>query len=244
MNVLNKTEEYVYIERYQATGCKIALKELINGHMPYIMKVCGKIYKQFRQAVDMQDMIQTAIVGYIIGIKKFDLESGHRLLTYATFHIRAELFNTYTNSLPVHIPAHTLREMVWRTDKQRAEELNLMYARIMAILSLNRSVDNTESDDVVLKQFEFKLANDSTFNLFMKYSLPDDVESAMDQLNDLQKDILHLRAGLDMGGQYSLPEIAEELNVPLYEVNRQWKRAKRTMQLSPAIKRLASPVPC
>lgn len=235
---LSKPEENALVKYYQEHKDTNVLNRLIQNHYGYIVQVCKKNYNAFRGDVQFEDLVQTAIVGLIHGINKFDTDSGVRLLTYAHWWMMHELFNTYSLSLPMHIPSNILREMCWRTDQQRAEELNRMYEKIARPLQLQRIHDDTKSEDVYMKRTEFKMACDTTMEHVEKYWLSEDIKKALRSLPEQERKAIWMRAGLDMGGQYTIPEIAKAMKCSQPEVNKHLVRARRTLRKNAAFKRL------
>lgn len=62
-----------------------ARNDLIDGHLPFIIATAHAYYRHRSDAfrVQVDDLIQTAIIGMIHAIRKFDMSRGLRLTTYA-----------------------------------------------------------------------------------------------------------------------------------------------------------------
>lgn len=239
---LNKEQELELVRLYQVEGNNEALKLLLKNHLNYIRKLCNKVSKAFRGQVEDDDLHQAAFVGFLNGLNRFDRSKGTRVMTYVHWHIMSELFQAYSNAMPLHIPAHRLRNMCWRTDKQLAEEMNRIYKSIASVEQLQRSYDDTNSDDIFMKPSEFGTAVDNTFEAVQKYMLPMPVENAINDLPAVQRDVFWLRAGLDMGGRYRIPEIAEKIGISIHDVELELQKAKRRLRVNPAIQRLKESV--
>jgi DNA-directed RNA polymerase sigma subunit (sigma70/sigma32) len=149
-----------------------------------------------------------------------------------------ELFKLYQQTLPVHVPAHTLRKLCWRTGNQRSEELNEIHEKIAKPLQLQRIYDDSNSDDVFLKRKAFDADVDSTAEYFDKYLLPEDVQFIINKLPDNVKRAFWMRTGLDMGGRYTIEEIAEELNVPQKIAQNFINKAVKYLRKEPVIQKI------
>lgn len=67
-------------------GDKKAMAELIEANSPFV----GQVIKEFTLPswVPMEDVLQEGKIGLIDGIKRFDINSGYRLCTFAYWRIR------------------------------------------------------------------------------------------------------------------------------------------------------------
>jgi RNA polymerase sigma factor (sigma-70 family) len=237
---LSPAVELALLKLYQANPNRLILQKLINHNEGWLRMFCRKYYKSFRGVVSMEDLYQTATEGLIKGIQRYDLNSGVRLLTYANFWMMAVAFESLQASMHVHVPAHRLRDVVYRQGKQQAEALNKINDIIAGPLQLNRPFDNTVSEDVVLKRKEFGYDDDTTVSHLEKFYLPTDVDEALDRLPALTRDVFLMRVGVRVGGVYSFAEIADMLDIDQEEAVKLYKKAQRVLRREPALQRLAA----
>jgi RNA polymerase sigma-32 factor len=104
---LTQDEEYSLIASVQVYDDKKALQKLISSYDLFIRRISNEFAR--RSGLDAEDVYQEGLVGFITSVKKFDIETGNRLSTYA-HHWIAQAARDYTQNnnkienVPVRIP--------------------------------------------------------------------------------------------------------------------------------------------
>lgn len=83
---LTDVEESELASRWQTSADKRALSRLVEAHLSLVIRMAQELS---RGAIPLDDLIQEGNVGLTIAAQKFDPSRGVRLVTYATYWIRA-----------------------------------------------------------------------------------------------------------------------------------------------------------
>ena len=90
---VNREEEKKLVELAKK-GDSVALEKLIQVHKPFLIKML-RFYKHKYPFISVEDLEQSILLGFIKGIKNFDLNKDNKLLTYAIYYIRKEVQDQY-----------------------------------------------------------------------------------------------------------------------------------------------------
>ncbi len=86
--MLSNEEEYMLAKRWQEHGDRDAAHKLVTSHL----RLVAKIANGFRgYGLPMVELISEGNIGLMQAVKKFDVERGFRLSTYAMWWIRASI---------------------------------------------------------------------------------------------------------------------------------------------------------
>lgn len=86
--ILSQEEEYTHAKNWAELKDPKALQALVNSHLRLVAKIAAG-YRGY--GLPMSDLIAEGNIGMMIAIKKFDLERGYRLSTYARWWIQAAI---------------------------------------------------------------------------------------------------------------------------------------------------------
>ena len=87
---LTEEEEYEIGMRLKKDNDLEAAKKLILSHLKLVMKI-ARSYNGY--GLPQADLVQEGNIGLMKAVKKFDVERGVRLVSYAMFWIKAEYKN-------------------------------------------------------------------------------------------------------------------------------------------------------
>lgn len=93
--VLTLEEETQLLERWTVHRDQAAAERLARSHLRYVV-ACGVRYRRYR--VPLRDLIAEGNFGLAYALTKFDPSRGCRLVTYASYWIRAYVLNCIINS--------------------------------------------------------------------------------------------------------------------------------------------------
>jgi len=88
---LTAEEESELAHRFRDHGDLGARQKLVEANMRYVVSIARKFR---RYPVDLGDLISEGSLGLVIAIERFDPEKGVRLVTYASYWIRAFIFQS------------------------------------------------------------------------------------------------------------------------------------------------------
>ena len=195
---LTREEEVVLITKYKDTGCKKSLDRLVLSQIRYIIKCANK--ETVSKGIEFEDAFQSALVGVMQAIEKFDLSKNLRLFTYAFHWINAQLKNNaYGANSVVRLPSGPKTKTLFYNIKKEQVKLSN---------KLGREPDITE---LTIALNEEHPATGCT-----KYT----TEEVEDMINITSRPDIHLDAplgshsrstGLDLLSQGSENETAEAL---------------------------------
>lgn len=91
--VLSKEEEYALASKYYDDGCVDSAKKLCLHNLKYAYKVAYEFHTRYngRNKFTLQDLVQEANIGLMIGISRFNPHKKFKLISYATNWIRVTL---------------------------------------------------------------------------------------------------------------------------------------------------------
>ena len=86
-----------------------AMGRIIDSLIPWTISVATRIFQhrpEQRIPVELDDLIQQALLGLIGGIQRFDPERGYKLTTYCWFYVRRSCLNYYYDGGLVRVPKY------------------------------------------------------------------------------------------------------------------------------------------
>lgn len=235
---ISKEHERSLIKNYQEYNSQEAIEELLESHGAYIQYSVSKFYKNINKSVEFEDLLQQAKIGMLKAAKQFDLNKKSinptkenskpqylRFLTYAHSWILAEMQTLWHHSHTVHIPAHTLRMIHFKLSADGPQnDLRKKNAKLAM---------NAESLDAIKHAAENIYSStkmqDPTFEEAIKYIYSPNTINAISKLNDIDWKIFKMKTGVEDGFKHSYPDISRVLNLPIIEVDKRFKKAKRVL---------------
>lgn len=111
--LLGPDEEAALLRAYLVDGDRAALRRLVLCNQKLIFRIANGVYKARGRAVPLGELFQAGQEGLIEAIRRFDLDSGYRLSTYASYWIYQAAGRTSDND------GHTIRIPVHKQEKKR-----------------------------------------------------------------------------------------------------------------------------
>ncbi len=203
-------------------GCAVKSSErrnedIILKYAPLIKYIASRIATRLPMHVDIQDMINSGVLGLMDAIEKYDPEKGVKFETYAEYRIKGSILDSLRamDWVPRSVrKVATLLENTYvdlekklgrpATDEEAAQAMNIEVDKFHKIVNRVSSVS--------MVSLERDNRNDSSKHSLLERLIPDDHKNANDKL-----DVEELRDVLTQSIE-RLPE-KEKMVVSLYYYN-------------------------
>jgi RNA polymerase primary sigma factor len=230
-------EEQIALAKRVAAGDMDARNEMVAANIRLVVHWARRYQDR---GVEMGDLVQEGTFGLLRAVEKFDWERGFRFSTYATWWIRQALQRAVqqhgrTIRVPLEVGERLQRievvtadltgqlgrpptpeELTEATGMTEAERSSLEdVARVVASLDQPAGAESSTSlGDLVGTDGDDELAEVD------ESMISSEIQEAVDELPQLQRDVLRLRFGFNGGSPASLQTTAERLGVGVRKVRR------------------------
>ncbi len=134
------------VEAYRSID-EFEKEELIKSYVPLVKKVVHRLSGRLPKDVDMQEMLNSGIIGLVDALEKYDPKHETNFSTYAQFRIRGAILDSFRSQdwLPrslrfkshkIEIAYHRIEQKLGRpaSDEEVAEELGLPIEELQRLL--------------------------------------------------------------------------------------------------------------
>ncbi len=253
MKELNKLplishEEEVELFKKIKKGDKRARNKMIESNLRFVVKIAKKYQNQ---GLPLADLINEGNIGLMTALDKFDVEKGYHFISYAVWWIRQSIMKAINEkSRAVRLPLNRSNELLQIHKAQKtlvhlngeepsvemlAKETNLDAEIVKTLVSVSK--DMVSLDAPVFRDNETSSIGDYIESDFaspdqqvMSGLLKEDINEALNQLSEKEKDIIEHRFGLNNKYQMSLKEIGEVYNLTKERIRQIEKRALQKLQ--------------
>ena len=221
--------DLVLLRRYRENDDLRAREELAQRCMPLVKSLARKYAGR---GEDIEDLVQAGTIGLVKAIDRYDLDAGHRVVSYAVPTITGEIRRHFRDhTWAVHVPrsmqeldakiqattrtvmADTGREP---TDDDLAEELGATVHDIRDARSAGKAYRALSMDAPAGEARELADTHGSIDPGFARVEAAVTVQDAMGALNDRERDVLRMRFDEELLQR----EIAEQIGVSQMQVSR------------------------
>lgn len=263
MKELNKLplishEEEVELFKKIKKGDLRARNKMIESNLRFVVKIAKKYQNQ---GLPLADLIDEGNIGLITALEKYDVDKGYHFISYAVWWIRQSIMKAINEkSRAVRLPLNRSNELLQIQKAQKtlmhqngeeptvemlAEATNLDKEIVKTLVSVSK--DMVSLDAPVFKDNETSNIGDYIESDFatpdqqvMETLLKEDINEALNQLSEKEKDIIEHRFGLNNKYQMSLKEIGEIYNLTKERIRQIEKRAIQKLHNTEIYKSLES----
>lgn len=251
-------EEEIQLATQIRKGDILALERLIKSNLRFVVSVA----KQYQnQGLSLGDLINEGNVGLMKAARRFDETRGFKFISYAVWWIRQSILQALAEqSRIVRLPLNrvgTLNKIgkeygrleqeferepspeelanALEMDVEELSDVMLMNGKPMSMDAPFNQNDENSLHDV--------LVNDdmpSPDEELMTESLKAEIKSALDVLNEREKEVLKLYFGIDTEQPLTLEEIGEKFNLTRERVRQIKEKAIRKLRHNSRSKNLKS----
>ena len=230
-------DEQVALAKRVATGDDEAKKQMVAANLRLVLHWARRYQDR---GVELVDLVQEGTFGLLRAVEKFDWERGFKFSTYATWWIRQSLQRAVQqHGRTIRIPLE-VGEHLQRIDAANAELIGLLGRRpsddelneatgmttkerrnLENIAGVSASLDQPANSDSSTVLGDLVAPDQTDWVGDVEQSMVDDrLNSAVEQLDDLQRDVIKKRFGLDGSPPASLQATADALGVGVRRVRR------------------------
>ncbi len=245
---LLNAEQEMRIALKVAAGDMLAQQQLVEANLRLVVSI-AKRYNN--HSISLLDLIQEGNLGLIRAAQKFDPQRGFRFSTYATWWIRQAISRAVAeHTRTIHIPVHVV-ELIYkmkRVTRQLYQELgrdpnseeialalSLTKERVVELQSMAETPISLDAPLIDEEQYHLAdMLEDCSVtapaDAVTHQVLREQIASALENLNQRERQVIELRYGLQDGYCHTLEELSTFFKLTRERIRQIEVKALRTLR--------------
>lgn len=215
------------IYRRIKTGDIAARNYMVEKHSGLIKSVVS-YYAIRNRHIDIDDLLQEGQIGLIAALRRYDVDSGYRFSTYATYWIRQVVQRYVVANHSMGTSARRKETEAYLGERMSPEEARLYEERCVSYIGLSGTSDaawdvlerssSTDHDEVhnsAIESIEWQIIRKLLFH---------------ESISSRQRTIISMRYGIMGNNHHTILEISEMLGIPRHTVAKEERVAMETLR--------------
>jgi len=212
---------------------KRARDRLIEANLRFVFKQAKKYARRYPASFD--DLLSSGNEGLMVGVDKYNIDSGNRLLTYCGWWVLQRILKEMSKLRLVALPIWK-QQLAAKIARLKEENEDITFEQILANCPGHPEKDVRElSETAFLTCFIEDLSDTDLVDI--EFQVEDEIDDQrlhqrISELGEMHRKVLMMSLGFDDGQEKSIKEISRTTGLTRDEVNAYKKEALETLRIS------------